>query len=271
MYLLFDIGGTKTRMATSLDGVNITSFEIVSTPQDFKTAMDKISSYILKENISSQDTSICLGLPGVFDNKKSMLVVSPNLPLWQLKPIKEEISSILRTEKVFLENDAALAGLAEGRLGAGKDGKIIAYLTLGTGIGGVRIVDGRIDTSTYGFEPGHQLISINNKIVDLSDMVSGAGLKLRYSCSPEDIKDPKIWHEVNRIFSIGLINTILHWSPDTVVLGGGLIKAGVFDLSLINENIHSYLKIFPVLPKIRFWQLGEEAGIKGALEYLKSV
>ena len=57
----------------------------------------------------------------------------------------------------------ALGGLGEANFGQYKDEKIIAYIAIGTGVGGVRIVDSQIDRNSQGFEPGHQIIVIGGK------------------------------------------------------------------------------------------------------------
>ena len=63
-----------------------------------------------------------------------------------------------------IANDTAVVGLGEAHRGAGIGYNIVTYITVSTGVGGTRIVDGRIDRRIYGFEPGHQTIDIDNSV-----------------------------------------------------------------------------------------------------------
>jgi glucokinase len=85
-----------------------------------------------------------------------MIRKSPNLPDWQNYPVKEEIERQLSTD-VFLENDANSAALGEKWLGAGKDENDICMFTLGTGVGGGLVLNGKIWHGMTGMaaELGH--------------------------------------------------------------------------------------------------------------------
>lgn len=273
MYLIFDVGGTKMRLASSFDGENFHDIKIFQTPQDYKKAIDIISDFVAKSSDSSRNGNLlCCGLPGVFDRGKNMLVTAPNLPYWIAKPVKSDLQEITKAQ-VFLENDAALAGLGEAIKGAGTGSKIVAFLAIGTGVGGARIVDGEIDASVYGFEPGHQIINadvaIAGRMADWESLVSGVGIQTRYGKKAEEIKDRETWAEIEKFVAIGLTNTILHWSPDLVIMGGGLMQSEFISLERIRKNISDVLKVFPSIPEIRKGKLGDEAGPRGGLIYLK--
>lgn len=252
MYLLFDIGGTNLRVALS-DGNSILSFKIVPTPKDFDQGIEAIKQIFYGEKIDK----IVGGIAGPLNSEKSELLKSPHLPGWVNKPLKEKLQEIFCAD-VLLENDTALVGLSEA---VSLDKKIVAYIGIGTGIGGVRIVNNIIDHNSLGFEPGHQIIEIDGKLCNcggkghLEAYVGGA-----YVGRNAD------WDSVARYLSIGLNNTIVHWSPDVVVLGGSVMQ------SLSIEKIKSYLEkdltIFPILPEIIPAKLGNEGGLYGALSLL---
>ena len=270
MYILFDIGGTKMRFANSLDGKNLQTVEFHPTPQDFEKAIEIAQKYILNESLAHPENEFCVGLPGVFNEDKDSLVSAPNLPFWIGKPIKKRFMEISKS-KVILVNDAGLAALGESIHGAGKNHKIVAYITIGTGIGGARVVDGKIDAARYGFEPGHQIISTSNsteEILDWEGLVGGVGILKRYSKNPEEITEKIVWDEINHYISIGLVNTIVHWSPDVVVLGGSVARNENVSIQKITEEIKKRLKVFPILPEIKKSSLGEEAGLFGGLAIL---
>lgn len=272
MFLLFDIGGTKMRLAVSYDGKNIRDPEVFETPRQFAEALEIIKKFVMDADSSGGGNLYCAGLPGVLDRNKSTLVTAPNLANWVSVPIKQQLEDVCKA-KVRLENDAYLAGLGEAVKGAGAGKKIVAYITVGTGVGGVRIVDGRIDESVHGFEPGHQLILIEGAAGktahELEDLVAGAGMEMRFGKKPEEIEE-SVWREAEEYLAIGLVNTILHWSCNVVVLGGGLIINGLFSLDAIREKVGKYLKVFPDVPEITKGTLGDNAGLEGALILVNS-
>src|SRR3990170_2973711 len=122
MYLLLDIGGTKTRVAVSKDGKTLFASNIFETSLDFQEGISNIrktaGSLIGGEEIK---TIVC-GIAGSLNRDKSILTNSPHLSEWVGKPVKKELEDIFHAS-VFLENDSALAGLGEAVFGAGKEDK----------------------------------------------------------------------------------------------------------------------------------------------------
>ncbi len=264
MYLLCDIGGSKIRISFS-DGKNIGEPKSAQTPQDFSEAVSLIKKLAEEVSLGKQPEKAIFGLPGPLNSQKDALLNAPNLPLWVNKPIKSELESALNTQ-VFLENDAALVGIGEALEGAGKGFRIVAYITVSTGVGGSRIIDGKIDSNSLGFEPGHQII--REDATTLEQLVSGSALEKIYGKSPDEITDQSVWDEVIKNLSIGLNNTIVHWSPDIVVIGGGIGRA--IDLDKLNARVKQTVKIFPNPPEIVGAKLGDDAGLYGGLHILES-
>lgn len=276
MYILFDIGGTKMRIALLRHGKSFENPAIVDTPQKFE---DGIS--LFRETVSAlagegRILAMAGGIAGVFDKKKGMLSNSPNLPDWVGKPLREELEKVCGA-KVFIENDSALVGLGEALALASEGFDVVAYITVSTGVGGARIVGGKIDEAAIGFEPGHQIIDPDNTLCpecegnDLESYVSGAAVGKRYGMKPYEVKEEALWGKIlPKFLAYGLNDTIVHWSPDVVVLGGSMI---VGDPAISVEATERYLKelmhIFPTIPVIKKATLGTEGGLHGALAYLK--
>jgi len=93
---------------------------------------------------------------------------------------------------VFLRNDTAIVGLGEAHAGAGKGHEIVVYITVSTGVGGVRIIKGEIAKNQFGFEIGHQIIDLDGSVcpscekpVDLENMISGRATEQRLKIKPE--------------------------------------------------------------------------------------
>ncbi len=271
MILVLDIGGTKTRLSSSTSYPNLGEIVVFDTLKNFDDEVKEITSrakIILNGNPDASVGAgkldgVVVGIAGVFDEKKETLLISPNLKEWEGLPIKKMFKEAFGAP-VSLENDAALAGLGEAVLGAGKGSEIVAYITVGTGVGGARIVGGKIDKRRFGFEPGHQILDVGGR--DLEYYVSGKSLGVRYEKKPEEITDTKIWDEVEGWLAVGVHNSILHWSPDIVVLGGSMVlKEPGISTSNVSEKLGKILKTFKVAPKITVVSLGDSAGLYGGL------
>lgn len=276
MYLLFDIGGTKTRLAISRDGKSFEQPTIIQTPQDFKQAVALIVK-TAKELVKNKKISkIVGGVPGTIDQQKNRLNVLPNLPKWNKKPLANELQKALEAP-VFIENDAALAGLGEAMFGAGRGKKIVAYLTISTGTGGAKIVAGKVDPNFCGFEPGHQLINftdhyyLNTQIHgDWESYISGTALEKRYKIFNEQNQSKKFWRQYYQYLAYGLHNVAVFWSPEVIVLGGGVMQNPNIDLKQLQLEFNkTILSIFPKAPLIKKATLGDLNGLYGALSLLK--
>lgn len=272
MVLVFDIGGTNMRLAVSTDRKTISEFKIIPTPQDFDQGIQILKQTTDQISGGQKIEAVAGGLAGPLDKEKATLVASPHLRGWVRKPLKMELEKIFSTP-VQLENDTAMGGLGEATKGAGVGKNIVAYLTVGTGVGGVRIVNGKIDQNSLGFEPGHQIIVIDGGPCNcggkghLETYVGGLYIEKKYHQKAEDITDPGIWDEVSNYLAVGLHNITVLWSPDILVLGGSVSKS--LPLEKVANYLNDMLKIFPQPPKLVKAALGVEAGLYGALEYLK--
>jgi len=265
MYLLFDIGGTKTRLAAS-DGYFIDHIEVLETPQNFDEAIPLLGR--IAHELSDEKYTLAVGgLAGALSEDKKGLFDPPNLPGWHGRNFVEGFSSYLNAP-VTIENDTALVGLGEAVEGAGKGFSIVMYMTISTGVNAVKIHDKRIDENTRGFETGKQIIDIASGAT-LESFISGSSLTTRFQIDPYEIEDRSIWEDVERIAATGVFNSVLHWSPEVVVLGGGITQK----LSIENINKHfSELVdgVFPSFPKIVRAELGDRGGLAGALQIIRN-
>lgn len=271
MYLLFEVGGTKTRIGFSADGQNLLNTEIIPSLSNFDDFLNE-----LKERVKNtgQIKAIGGGMPVVFDKDRNKIIQCAHLPEWVGKNAKQELEELFQVP-VFLDNEVSMAALAEAIKGAGAGYPIVAYLTIGTGVGSSRVVDGRSDKKAFGFEAGHQIIMPDGDLCScggrghLEAYVGGSYFEAKYHQKGEDIKNPEIWDEIARYLSIGLYNLSVHWSPDLIILGGAVSQ------SIPLEKVRAYLKqfstIFPTPPEITRAKLGDQAGLLGALSLLQSL
>lgn len=270
MYILFDIGGTKTRIAGAQDRVSFGTPVIFSTPQSYEEGLKALEEAILQLSGEVKIEKIIGGIAGPIDERREKLVRSPNLPQWIGKPLRQDLDNLFSCE-VELFNDSALVGLGEALYGAGRSHDIVAYMTISTGVGGARIVKGKIDSSFQGFEPGHQIIDADETLVahsqgvDFEHLVSGHFVEERIGKRPVDITDESFWDEQAKLIAYGLNNTIVHWSPDVVVLGGSMMNEPGVSVEKVQEYLKEILTIFPKIPPIKKALLGDLGGLYGAL------
>ncbi|HEV8078563.1 MAG TPA: ROK family protein [Marinobacter sp.] len=286
MYILFDIGGSKTRVAASIDCHEILGEPIVfdstsNMAADTKRIAEAANSLVGSRGI----TAAAGGVAGVLDHKHRTLLRSPNKTEWIGKPLAKHLEKGL-CAPVFLENDSAIAGLGEAHRGAGQGYEIVVYVTVSTGIGGGRIINGMIDTARFGFEPGHQIINPYCRVcpdcalystesdhcLDLEGLASGTAVEKRTGKKPYEVTDQQEWHRIACWLALGLNNATVHWSPDVIVLGGSMVcgtKGSVVSLDEINRHLRELLVIFPKLPDMRQAQLGDFGGLYGAMALLR--
>lgn len=274
MYLLFDIGATKMRISLSSDGNKIGEIRIVQTPQNFSQGLSVFQNTVEELRKGEKITSIAGGIAGPLDGGKTMLIAAPNMPDWAGKPLKKLLESAFDTQRVFLENDAALVGLGEATLGNGRDYRIVAYITVSTGVGGARIVNKHVDANAFGFEPGHQIIQYDGITCPgcggkghLEGYAGGRGIEVQYGEKPAQIKDPSIWDSVIRYLAVGLANISVIWSPNCIVLGGSVMES--ISIDMLDSYLAQALRIFPAPPKLVRAVLGDEGGLHGALQLIK--
>lgn len=276
-YVLLDIGGTKTRVAVSEDLQSVAAVEKFTTPATAKAGVDAIVAAVGKLT-DKPVRGMAGGIRGILNQDKTELVRDPGgaLTAWEEQPLATALAKKLKTT-VHLENDAATVGLGEAVYGAGKGESIVVYLTVSTGVGGAKIECGTVDDYRYGFEPGHQILDVDQTVLGdeedptLENLVSGSALEKRYGMKPYDIpQSDAVWDQLAYYLAHGLRNTILYWSPDVIVLGGSMIVGD--PRILLNDIIrHTDVVLDDVvpLPAIVDAELADEGGLYGAMALLQ--
>ena len=264
MKLVFDIGGTTTRMALT-DGKslqNIQRFDTNPGPKGIEVFLEQVDAYLEGQKI----TEAAGGMPGQLIRDSGRLIHTPNLLGWIGQRVERQIAQHLNVP-VTIRNDAEAVGLGEAVYGAGQGHRIVVYITVSTGMNGARIVDGEIEASSRGFELGSQLvIGSDGKPHQLEDLTSGAALEHKYGRPARDIHDAKIWHTEAQYLANGLYNTILHWSPDIVVMGGSMMHD--IDVSEIATLLRRLPEVYETWPPLVKSRLGDDGGLYGAMAIL---
>lgn len=262
------------RLAFSSDGKSFGEPKIIPTPSSYEETV-KVFGDAVKEIVGS---GTIVSAAGGITRALARQDNSGHIFHWSddKEKLEKDFGEVIGAP-VYFENDAAVCGLGEAVYGAGKGYDIVMYMTVSTGVGGARIVNQKIDPSALGFEPGHQIVDMPrtfrtelNPKGRLEGYVSGKALELRFLKKPKEVTDPAVWEELAGELAYGVHNSIVHWSPDVVVLGGSMITG---DPAISVDKVESYLKdileIFPKIPPIKKATLKDVGGLWGALELAK--
>ena len=249
----------------------------------------------------SEIKSIGVGVPGLFDNKTGMIPFCTNLG-WHDIPFVAEMKKHLDTP-VYGDNDATVAGLAESVAGVSAGIRDCVFLTLGTGVGGGIIIDGKPYSGAHGCgsEIGHMMIKMGGELCTCGNygcferyasataiirearkaIVEHPESSMLAACGGDPEKlNAKIVIDAARAgdeaakavfggyvqaLAVGIINIINMLDPEVIVLGGGVSAAGEFLLNAVREAVKPMV-FFKTMPyaRIELAQLGNDAGIIGA-------
>ncbi len=141
--IAIDLGGTKLSWALIDREYNFLLHERTETPQTTEAVISKLSDIIVQTNKDNQNIiGVGVGVAGLVDNASETVIASPNLPLSGV-PLGHQLNEISDLH-CSIDNDANLAVLGELYSGAGRGKTNLIGLTVGTGIGGGIIIDGKL-------------------------------------------------------------------------------------------------------------------------------
>ncbi len=166
LYLGIDVGGTSIKFGLVDDLGATMAYRSIPTCQELGAAdavrrmQETVDKMLESANLTRNDISaVGLGTPGTMDIPAGLLLEPPNLLAWSHFPIRDRLSECLGLPVTFA-NDAGAAAFGEFWVGSGSELPSIVMLTLGTGVGGGIIQDGRsLDGEhSHGSECGHVII-----------------------------------------------------------------------------------------------------------------
>ncbi len=253
----------------------------------------QITQLLKQAGVSKKNLSgIGIGVPGPVDPLKGIVHYFPNIKGWHNVPLKK----ILRKKTglpVFIDNDANLMTLGEGRLGAAKGKKNVLGITLGTGVGGGILINGRLyrGSSLNAGEIGHIPINeegpacacggkacleryVGNKyILEKARKAFGQDITLEELSSlanKGNIRAVKIWRDIAGHLTVCLAGVVNFFNPDTIVIGGGVAGAGRVLFEAVKQGIKE--RAMPTqarVVKVVKAKLGNNAGMLGASLLIK--
>lgn len=265
--------------------------------------IESINHHLDMYNLTSEDfLGIGMGSPGTVNREKGTVIGAYNLNWKTLQPVRDQIEAGTGIP-FFLDNDANVAALGEQWVGAGNNEPNVVFITLGTGVGGGVVVDGQLVHGAIDSagEIGHMTVDrggyectcgkkgcletvasatgVARLARDMSEEFAGdSDLKVRIDDG--ELIDAKAVFDAAKegdTFANLVVDTVSEYlglacgnianilNPSTIVIGGGVSKAGEF----LADRIRKEFKIntFPTIREsthIRIAELGNDAGVIGA-------
>jgi glucokinase len=285
-----DLGGTKIRAGVVDRAGTIGRRTDRATPLSSQNELLEALDDAVEELLTVDDGAAALGfgIPSTIDQRRGRAVVSVNVPLADLD-LRDRMAARFRLP-VGIENDANAAALAEWAVGCGRGTQHLLMLTLGTGIGGGLILDGRLYRGSVGAaaELGHMVIqhegppcggacdgrghlealAAGSAVDELARTQYGPGadardLVERAERGEEDASGALA--EIGRRLGSGLVTLVNVFNPELIVIGGGFGAAGELVLgparAVVREEALSPARdLVRVVPAA----LGPDAGLVGA-------
>ncbi|PSF38463.1 glucokinase [Aphanothece hegewaldii CCALA 016] len=278
-----DLGGTAIKLGRFLASGTCLSSLTIPTPQPATPEAVTKAIAIAVQQINTDGTCLAIGLgtPGPADVSGKVALVAINLSGWHDVPLAEWLERKTNLPTI-IANDANCAGLGEAWLGAGQKYQNLILLTLGTGVGGAVILDGKLFTGHQGAAAELGLITINldglpcnsGNQGSLEQYISIGAIRRQTGKEPIELglaaeqgdKDAiHFWHQYGRLLGVGLASLIYVLTPEAIIIGGGVSASAKFFLPSAYQEIEKrVIPISRVGLKLLTAQLGNNAGMVGA-------
>ena len=308
VYIGIDLGGTNIAVGVVSEAGSILAETSAKTlaERPYQEVIRDMAACVMKAVTKAGMTeadisSIGIGIPGVAQGDSGVVFNCTNLG-WINVPLRAEMQKYIN-KPVFIDNDANVAALAESYFGVSAGYKSSVMITLGTGVGGGIVINGRPWAGAHGRggEIGHMTLVPdgapctcgNNGCVERYCSATALIRNAKQECYsfPSTAILKKAGGDMNRINAklvidaakegdapaLRVFNSFVKYlamtinditaffDPDIIVLGGGVSYAGEFLLNSVEALLPRYqmFKALP-LPKLALAKLGNEAGIVGA-------
>ncbi len=302
-YLGIDIGGTNIKAAlVSSEGAVVDFRSMPWSGRAAGDAVDVVST--LTQNLTSANegheiVACGVGSAGLVDTAAGVVRLSPNLPEWRDVELRRMVAEALGLPTI-IGNDANAAAYGEFAAGAARGATNAVVLTLGTGIGGGLILEGKLYRGGgFAGEVGHmtvdrdgdpcpcgsagcleRLANAEAVVRNVRRLVEGGrksvlvttgaaealtAKKVGEAAAAGDAVAAEALEETGRALGAGLANLVLILDPDVIVIGGGVAAAGEPLLAPTRAEMAQRCYGSSVsLPRVVPAELGNTAGVVGA-------
>lgn len=276
-----DLGGTKMT-ATRFNKNTFKIIESKTCPTNAKRGFKVVYKDLVALISDLKDNSVLsigVGVPGLIRLPAGIIHKFPNIPGAEYFSLKKQLEKDLRLP-VFIENDANCFALAEALRGAGKGKKIVVGITMGTGVGGGIVIDGKIFQGCKGFagEIGHMLLLPGNPPFktkdnrgDVEQFLSGTAMNKRAPKinDPKKLLDDRNLRQANIKEAAWLCSSLTHLlDPDVIVFGGSVGRALSKYLSEIKRELKKWLLPGTPVPELKKAKLKNAEVLGAALLFI---
>ncbi len=300
-YIGIDVGGTNIKFGAITENGKIIFKKSVPIYEGEKTQegsvkkIFEIVNYVKKNMGKNKCVGIGIGVPGFIDFNNGKITVSPNFPHWKNFPLISILKKNLK-ERINVDNDANAFTIGEGWMGSASRMRSFLGITLGTGVGGGIVIDGKIWRGVDGSagEFGHITVEENGPPCNcgsrgcVESYVSSYGLKriaeriygqefnrifkddlpreLFDRAKKGDERSKMVFLEAGRKLGIGIATVGNLLNIEGVIIGGGIGRAFGFLLPGIKEELVKRLQPLPRKRlKVLKSKLFEKANLLGAV------
>lgn len=289
MVLCFDIGGTSIKYgAAHEENGQIVFDDRWETPTDAKQLRGPgIEQKILKliDSLYKQYTpeGIAISTAGMVDHMTgAILYANENIPEYTGRNLKQAVQNRFHLP-CAVENDVNCAALGEAAYGAGRGADSVLCLTVGTGIGGAIVLDGKIwhghsgSAGEIGYMPMsgslfEQQASTSALVRNIESQTGEAltGKEIFARARAGDTICQNAIQQLCAVLAQGLAACICLFNPAAIVLGGGIMAQSDYLRPILQDELQHFVNPFVLSQtKLCFAELGNSAGMAGAFRWLK--
>ncbi|WP_067929518.1 ROK family protein [Alicyclobacillus shizuokensis] len=274
-----DVGGTKIYGAVAED-MNVIHSVVCEVAQNFKDFTKQMRG-VIKElcEVVPQVERIGVGIPGAVRTDGTCWV--PNLPYLTGLQLSQYLEKLCGTQ-VLVANDGQLALLGEVWCGAAKDLQNAVLISVGTGIGGAILMDGRVRTGTNGVAGSLGWLIVGREQDDYTfyeSIASGTALNqaarsrlngmtsrdLIRAVKQGDIHARDVFFEWLKNLGMGIASIASVFDPEAVVITGGLSREDELILPMLRKIVSQFASPFTQNTLIRVGKLQDKATMYGAI------
>ncbi len=298
-----DFGGTNLRAALVAESGEVLARRELPTPAagTADEALARVGALLadVRADAAEAPVAACIAAAGLIDAERGMVLVSPNVPSFRNLPLRAALAE--RTGlPAAIENDASAAALGEHRFGAARGARHVLHATLGTGIGGGIVIDGRLHRGAAGLagEIGHVVIDAAGpacacgargclealaggvafagrarRLLEtgaapvLAELTAGrepAAADLARAAERGETAALAEIRNGGHLLGVGLAGLVNVLNPDVVTLSGGLLGMGEPLLESLRAAMAANAYGPAAGTPVRVSELGEDAGLLGA-------
>ena len=263
-----EAGGTKFVCGVGSGPGDLIRAEFpTTTPEE---TLGRVSSFFKDHEVEA----LGIGCFGPLDLKKGRITSTPK-EAWREFAIVQRLREATGIQKIVLDTDVNAAAMGEHLWGAAQGIATFLYLTVGTGIGGGAMVNGRMLHGLKHPEMGHIRIPHDWQRDPyagdcfahgdcLEGLASGRAMEMRWGIRGENLPAEHLgWQLETHYLGLGIASLICALSPEKIIIGGGVMKRVGFEnlRAEVQKRMNGYMDVPEIVPPA----LGGDAGVLGSM------